>query len=126
MATFLGGIGLAFLFFLAREKLFPIARFTGQWYVEMETVNTKYNPYKGMILRYIVIVWREGNLVKGSAEKIYERSSTGERDFVGKHRTRAFIEGYVEKRYFGKDRIFLHSIENGHGRESTNCYDLVF
>ena len=71
------------------------------------------------------MIWREGNNIKGSAEKIYENSSTGEREFVGKNRTRATLEGYIEKNYFGKDRIFLHSVENGHGRESTNFYDLL-
>ena len=42
----------------------------------MVTVNTAYNPYKGMVLRYVVIIWKEGNSLKVSAEKIYENSST--------------------------------------------------
>lgn len=78
-----------------------------------------------MVLRYVVIIWKEGNSLKGSAEKIYENSSTGEREFDGKNRTRSVIEGYIEKNYLGKDRIYLHSVENGHGRESTNFYDLI-
>ncbi|GAB6071026.1 hypothetical protein JCM30760_21230 [Thiomicrorhabdus hydrogeniphila] len=124
IATILGGIALTFLFFLSREKLFPIPEVTGQWYLEMRTENTDYNPYKDMVLRYVIMIWREGNALKGSAEKIYENSSTGERDFVGQNRTRAIIEGYVEKNYLGKDRVFLHAVEDGHGRESTNFYDL--
>ena len=71
------------------------------------------------------MIWREGNNIKGSAEKIYENSSTGKREFVGKNRTRAILEGYIEKNYLGKDRVFLHSVENGHGRESTSLYDLI-
>lgn len=125
IATLIGGICLTLLFFVAREKLFPVPEITGRWYIEMVTVNTAYNPFKGMVLRYVVMIWREGNVLKGSAEKIYEDSSTGERDFVGKNRTRATIEGYIEKKYLGKDKIYLHSIENGHGRESTNFYDLL-
>ncbi len=125
ISTLVGGIGLTFLFFVAREKLFPLPDVTGRWYLEMATVNTSYNPYEGMILRYVIMIWREGNILKGSAEKIYENSSTGERQYVGGNRTRAIIEGYIEKNYLGKDRIYLHSIENGHGRESTNFYDLL-
>lgn len=125
IATLAGGIGLTFLFFLAREKLFPVPSITGRWYLEMVTVNTAYNPYKDMVLRYVVIIWKEGNSLKGTAEKIYENSSTGERDFDGKNRTRSVIEGYIEKNYLGKDRVYLHSVENGHGRESTNFYDLL-
>lgn len=125
IATLAGGIGLTFLFFLARERLFPVPSITGRWYLEMVTVNTAYNPYKDMVLRYVVIIWKEGNSLKGTAEKIYENSSTGERDFDGKNRTRSVIEGYIEKNYLGKDRVYLHSVENGHGRESTNFYDLL-
>lgn len=124
-ATLLGGIGLTFLFFVAREKLFPVPGITGRWYMEMTTVNTAYNPYQDMTLRYVIMIWREGNALKGSAEKIYENSSTGEREFVGENRTRAILEGYIEKNYLGKDRVYLHSVENGHGRESTNFYDLL-
>lgn len=125
IATLVGGIGLTFLFFIAREKLFPIPDIAGRWYLEMVTVNTEYNPYKNMVLRYVIIIWREGNILKGSAEKIYENSSTGEREYIGQNRTRATIEGYLEKNYLGKDRIYLHAVEDGHGRESTNFYDLL-
>ncbi len=125
IATLIGGIGLTFLFFVAREKLFPMPDVTGRWYMEMVTVNTAYNPYEGMILRYVLMIWREGNILKGTAEKIYENSSTGEREYVGENRTRAIIEGAIEKNYLDKDRIYLHTVENGHGRESTNFYDLL-
>lgn len=125
VATLIGGISLTFLFFVAKERLFPIPDVTGRWYMEMATVNTSYNPYKHMVLRYVIMIWQEGNALKGSAEKIYENSSTGEREYVGKDRTRAMIEGYVKKNYLSKDRVCLHSVENGHGRESTNFYDLL-
>lgn len=125
IATLVGGVGLTFLFFFSREKLFPIPKVTGRWYLEMTTVNTAYNPYKGMILRYMIIIWKEGNIIKGSAEKIYEKSSAGEREYNGKSRTRAEIAGYIEKNYLGKDRVYLHAVENGHERQSTNFYDLL-
>ncbi len=125
LATVIGGMLLTLLFFIAKEKLFSIADVNGVWYLEMETINTAYNPYKGMILGYIIIIWREGNSIKGTAEKIYENSSTGNRTYEGKNRTRGIIEGFVEKKYLGKDRIFLHVVENGHGRESTNFYDFI-
>lgn len=125
MATLFGGVVLAVLFFWFREKVVPLPRITGRWYFEMHTVKTSYKPYDGMILRYVAVLWREGSRVGGTVEKVYENSSTGERDFVGKNRTRGQVEGYVEKNYFGKDKLFLHVIEDGHGRESTNFYDLV-
>lgn len=78
-----------------------------------------------MILRYVVMLWREGNRIKGTAEKIYENSSTGERFYEEQNRTRGVVEGFVQKNYFSKDRVVLHVVEDGHGRESTNFYDLI-
>lgn len=124
-ATVIGGGILAFLFFWVREKVFPLPQVTGRWFFEMHTVNSAYNPYKGMILRYIAILWREGNRIEGTVEKIYENSSTGEREYEGKNRTRGVVQGYVQKNYFSKDRVVLHVVEDGHGRESTNFYDLI-
>lgn len=124
LATIVGGITLTFLFFVAKEKVFPIPDVTGRWYIEMVTVNSAYRPYNDMILRYVIMIWREGNALKGSAEKIYEKSSTGEREYVGVDRTRAVIEGYIEKNYLSKDRVCLHAIEDGHSRQSTNFYEL--
>lgn len=125
IATVAGGIILAALFFFAKEKLFPLAKLTGRWHLEQTTHATSYNPYTGMVLRYVVMLWREGNRVEGTAEKIYEKSSTGERTFSGENRTRATVTGYVEKNYFGEDKIYLHIIEDGHGRESTTFYEIT-
>lgn len=125
LATIVGGAVLAFLFFWFREKCFPPPKVTGRWFFEMHTINSAYNPYKGMVLRYMAILWREGNQIKGTVEKIYENSSTGKRNYVGKNRTRGVVEGFVQKNYFSKDRVVLHVVEDGHGRESTNFYNLI-
>jgi hypothetical protein len=45
LSTVVGGILLSFLYFLAREKLFPLPEITGRWYMEMTTQKTSYNPY---------------------------------------------------------------------------------
>ena len=124
-ATIIGGVSLTCLFFVAKEKLFPIPDITGRWYVEMTTMNSAYRPYDGMVLRYVMIIWREGNALKGSAEKVYENSSSGILEYVGKHRTRALLEGYIEKNYLSKDKVCLHAVENGHDREFTNFYELL-
>ena len=81
-STIVGGLILAVLFFLAREKLFRLPDVTGRWYLQMSFRNSSYKPFDGMILRYVAVLWREGNTVKGTAEKVYEHSSTGERNYV--------------------------------------------
>lgn len=125
IATIIGGIVLAIFFFLTKEKIFPLPKVNGCWYFEIETKVTEYIPYRGMILRYVAVLWQEGPYIKGTLEKIYEKSSTGERNYVGENRTRGVVSGYLEKNYLSEDRVVLHVVEDGHGREYTNFYSLV-
>jgi hypothetical protein len=125
IATVLGGALLTFLFFFAKEKLFPLPKVVGRWYFETQTVETAYNPFAGMVLRYVAMVWQEGPVIRGTIEKIYEKSSTGEREYVGANRTRGTIEGFIQKYYLSKDRIHIHVVEDGRERRSTDFFDLV-
>ena len=124
-STVIGGVILAFLFFLTREKLCPLPAVAGRWCFEMHTKNTSYMPYEGMTLKYVAILWREGNVIQGTAEKTYEKSSEGEIEYVGKNRTRGRVNGYIEKNYFSKDRLFLHIVEHGEIRKSTQFHKLI-
>lgn len=125
LATVVGGCILALIFFWLKENAFPLPQVGGRWFFEMTTLETSYNPYRGMVLRYEAMLWSEGSRVSGTVEKIYENSSTGERSFVATNRTRGVVDGVIEKRYFSKDLVTLHVVEDGHGRESTNLYQLV-
>lgn len=82
-STIVGGLVLAFLFFLIREKCFSLPTVTGRWHVEMRTRRSSYKPYNNMKLRYVAMLWREGTRVRGTAEKVHEDSSTGKRDYTG-------------------------------------------
>jgi hypothetical protein len=53
--TSVGGLLLALFFFFVKEKLCPYPTITGRWYFEMHTDVTSYNPYAGMVLRYIAM-----------------------------------------------------------------------
>ncbi len=122
----LGGMILAILFFLAKEKLFPLPAITGRWHFEMNTEETAYNPYTNISLQYAALLWREGPYIKGTTEKTYEHSSSGPREYIGVYRTRGRVEGYIEKKYFpgSKDIAYLHITEDGHCRESTHYHEL--
>lgn len=116
---------LALFFFLLKNKFFGIPDITGKWYFEMSTVNSDYNPYKGMVLRYIAVICIEDKKLSGTVEKVYENSSTGEREYVGDKRSRGHIDGYYELNYLSKDKICIHVNEQGSGREFTNYFELV-
>jgi hypothetical protein len=125
VATVLGGAILTFLFFLVKEKLYPLPKVAGRWYFETRTRETAYTPFAGMVLTYVAMIWQEGAVIHGTVEKIHEKSSTGDRGYVGKNRTRSTVEGYIEKLYLSKDRIRIHMVEEGYERESTVMFDLV-
>ena len=124
-STIVGGSVLTVLFFWFREKVFSLPEITGRWFFELHTENTAYNPYRNMKLQYVAMLWCEGHCVHGTVEKIYEDSSTVKKEYIGENRTRGRVEGYIEKNYFSKDKVFLHVVEDGHGRESTNFYELA-
>lgn len=125
VSTLIGGSLLALFFFWLKERVFNSPELFGKWYFEMETKNTDYKPYENMKLRYIAILYKEGDKVLGSVEKIYENSSTGERVYTGKERSRGYIEGFYQKNYLTKDKLFLHVNETGKERESTNYFELI-
>ena len=126
VSAIVSGVLLTLLFFLSREHLFPMPDVSGTWHIETCTIKTTSNPHKGMTLRYTAILLREGSQVKGTAEKVYEHSSTGEREYNDSDRTRAVIEGHIEKQYlWGDDKVSLHMVEEGINRESTHFYSLT-
>ena len=125
-STILGGTILTLMFFLAKEKWFPTPHITGRWYFEQSTELTKYKPFEKMTLQFVAMIYFNGNRVEGTFEKIYENSSTGEREYNEKDRTRGMISGYIEKNYIKKDQVYLHLVENGHGRESSAVQELTY
>ena len=103
-STIAGGLLLALFLFLIKEKLCPLPNIVGRWHFEMQTANTSYKPYQNMLLSYVAMLWREGPVVHGTVEKVHEKSAAGEREYVGKNRTRGKVRGYIDKNYLGKDR----------------------
>lgn len=119
------GILLVFIFFLYREFFSPPLSISGKWYIRTKTNETAYNPYKNMVLEYIVIVLQNGQNIEGTIEKVYEKSITkGEKEYIGKDRIQGTFKGYIEKNYLRKDKIKIHVSEKGKDRESTIYYEL--
>ena len=125
ISAVIGGLVLALLFFLMKEKICPLPEIVGRWYFDLHTENTAYRAYQGMRLRYVAMLWREGHVVHGTVEKIHEKSSTLEKDYVGPDRTRGEVRGYIEKNYLGRDRLFLHIVETGTTRKSSFFHELT-
>ena len=60
------------------------------------------------------------------SEKIYEKTEgKGSKKYIGKKRICSKVEGYIERNYFGADKISIHIIENGTDRESTSFQKVI-
>jgi len=124
LATVLGGALLTLIFFLLREKVFNHSDIDGSWTFTQHTLKTAYHPYEEMKLTYLVLLWREGDNVYGTAEKDYEDSNQHQGYFVGKSRSNITLQGYIQKNIFSPNRITIHMIENGTTRESSTVHKL--
>lgn len=123
-ATLIGGLLLAFIFFLIKDKLFRTPALAGLWTFAALTDKTSYNPYKGMTLTYLVLLAQEGNRVIGSGEKIKEVSTNGTREYEGKNRTRIAITGFITQRFLCKSECVIHITEAGQQRDSSTMHSL--
>ena len=127
--TVLSGVILAILLFFARERLFPLPDVTGLWYVETHTVETTYDDYRDLMLRYVAVLSGKGSRIKGTLEKICEKPLPSKKQcgysYKPDKRTRSEVDGYIDKKYFSKDRVYLHIVEEGRKRQSTHFHDLV-
>ncbi len=123
-ATLIGGLLLAFVFFLIKDKLFRIPALAGLWTFSAITEKTSYNPFKSMTLTYLVLLVQEGNRLIGTGEKIKEVSSSGTREYEGQNRTRIQITGFITQRFLSKSECVIHISEAGERRESSTMHTL--
>jgi hypothetical protein len=122
--TVFGGILLGLVFFLLREFVFPLPAISGCWTFETETQVTSYDPFKGMMLTFLVMMWQEGPTVFGSGEKVKESKEGVTRTYTGQDRTRIEIRGYITKRYGRRSTMVLHFHEAGEKRRSSSIQTL--
>ena len=125
ISTVIGGLLLALIFFLLKEKVFRLPNLNGNWIFETITNKSDYNPYNNMMLRYYVLLWQEGNRIKGTGEKIFEKTNTQEIEYVGKDRARVEISGFLTKKYFSTDSIVIHFNEKNEQRKSSTIHNIT-
>lgn len=124
VGTILGGLILTTIYFLGGQKLFRLPSLGALWMLEVTTTTSKYNPYRGMVLRYKVLLLQDGHKITGTAEKVYERTVDREISYVAKQRERVSVEGAVAKEYLGRSRVQLHFLHDGQLRPSSSLFRL--
>jgi hypothetical protein len=118
LGTIIGGLFLTVLYFTLGQKILRPPRLSGVWVLESVISQTKYNPFKGMVLRYKVLLLQDGTKLHGTAEKVYEKSDKV-RVFTGVNRSTATLDGTVQNAYIGRSSIVLHVVEEGEQRSSS-------
>jgi hypothetical protein len=124
LGTVLGGLVLALIFLLLSDYVFPLPKLNGLWRFDLTTFLTSYKPYQGMKLTYLVLIWQDGNVVRGTGEKVREDVQGAVRTYTAEHRSRVEIGGYVTKRYFRPSEVVLHFKEQGERRASSTMQTL--
>jgi hypothetical protein len=115
LGTIIGGLFLTVLYFALGQRILRPPRLSGVWVLESATSQSKYNPFKGMIVRYKILLLQDGTRLHGTAEKVYEKSD-GVREFTGVNRTTAMLDGTIHKVYLGRSTVVLHVVEEGDKR----------
>ena len=79
-----------------------------------------------MTLVYKMVVLQKGQEIEGTIEKIYEHTSKNiSKEYIGKERIRSKFKGYIERNYFGADKISILIIANGTYRVSTSFQKVI-
>jgi hypothetical protein len=127
IVTVVGGLILALLLFLLNEYVFKKANLTGEWKTTICITETTYRPYENLKIEYKVHLLQKGAELLGSGEKIKDIHTDGsETKFAADKRVQLDIDGYFEKKYFRKCKIYLQVNEAGRIRETRATYTLTF
>lgn len=127
IGTIVGGIVLSGLVFPIVAWLVRFPDLSGLWIIDLGYRHSKYGKYRGMLVRYKVLLLHEGNTIRGTAEKIYDRVSErngNERSYTGLDRVGVKIEGAARKGYFQRSQLTLHFSESGEQREYSTVIRL--
>lgn len=122
-ANFLGGLSLVVFLFLWNEILRPKRNLTGEWDVTNTITSTEYGKYNNLKVVWRIHFLQNGNLITGSGEKIKDISADGtEFIYEPAKRDNVEIQGYVERNFLRKSRVFINVIQVGRARRSRATY----
>jgi hypothetical protein len=120
ISGFLGTLLAAAVFFLLKEYVFTIPKFSGMFYLKSMTEGSKRNPYVGLTVYHTLVLYSDGVSVEGSSEKTGEINNIGEGlPYYGEHRRRGKVSGRIQRNYFKPSTLNLHIEEDGELRVSS-------
>jgi hypothetical protein len=126
IGTIIGGLILTLILFILNEYAFPKMNITGEWKTITIIEKTSYNPFKNLTVEYKIHLIQKGYELSGSGEKIKDIKPDGTQTvFIREKRVLIDIDGYFERQFFGRSKIYLNINEEGRKRETRATYILT-
>ena len=126
VGTIIGGLLLTLILFLLNEYTFPKKNLTGEWKTTIKITETSYTPFKQLTVEYKIHLIQKGYELSGSGEKIKDIKQGGnETVFHRENRVVVDVDGYFERKYFRKCKVYLNINEEGRKRETRATYFLT-
>lgn len=124
--TLISGLLLTLILFLLNEYIFSKKNLTGEWKTTLKIKKTSFKPFENLTVEYKIHLIQKGNELSGSGEKIKDIKPDGkETVFLREDRTIIDVDGYFERKYFRRSKVFLNISEEGRNRETRATYFLT-
>lgn len=126
LGTIIGGLLFTLILFLLNEYVFPKNNLTGEWKTSTKVVKTSYNPFKDLTVEYKIHLIQKGYELSGSGEKVKDIKVDGTQTvFLRENRVNINVDGFFERKYFGKSKVYLNIEEEGRKRDTRATYTLT-
>lgn len=124
-STVVGGLVLAFIFFLASDIFFSPENLNGLWTMHVTIEESEYKEYVDLKLQFIVVLEHYDDKLSGIAEKEMATYRDGKKEVYGGHdRTISNIQGHIDRKYLFDDAASVHFTEKGKRRTSATIQSL--
>ena len=122
----ISGVIIAALAFFTIDQFYKTPDLNGLWDLEVEVSDTSYESFKGLKVKYQVVIIQDELKLSGTGEKFSEKSAGDGviKELSGKSRTPIKLKGYIEKNLFTKNTVVLTVEEEGSIRKSSTFYRL--
>jgi len=122
----ISGILIAALAFITIDQFYRTPDLNGLWELEVEVNDTSYKAFKGLKVKYQVVLIQDELKLSGTGEKFSEISieDEKEKELSGKLRTAIKLKGYIEKNIFSTNKVVIIIEEEGSIRRSSTFYRL--
>lgn len=126
LGTIIGGLLFTLILFLLNEYVFPKNNLTGEWETRIKVTDTSYIPFQDLTVEYKIHLIQKGYELSGSGEKIKDIKADGNQTvFLRENRVNIDVDGFFERKYFGKSKVYLNIEEEGRKRDTRATYTLT-